>query len=79
MTPRRSDGLHDCDTERREAPLIPEMETGICRVAHFPLPNTREFRLRGAQRRGVRRVDATTREGRLLQDVRSTLLEHVGK
>ena len=26
-------GLHDCDTERREAPLIPEMETGICRVA----------------------------------------------
>jgi hypothetical protein len=38
-------GLHNCDTERREASLIPQMETGTCRVAHFPLPHTPEFRL----------------------------------
>jgi hypothetical protein len=38
-------GLHNWDTERREASLIPQMETGTCRVAHSPLPHTPEFRL----------------------------------
>jgi len=42
-------GLYNCDTERREASPIPEMETGTCRVAHFPLPDTREFRLRAVR------------------------------
>jgi len=33
---------------------------------------------RRGQRRGILRVDARTRAGRLLRDVRKTLLEHVG-
>src|SRR5215813_789522 len=39
-------GLYNWDMERREASPIPEMETGTCRVAPFPLPDPREFRLR---------------------------------
>jgi len=41
-------------------------------------PYTRlEPKSRG-QRRGILRVDARTREGRLLRDARKTLLEHLG-
>jgi len=31
------------------------------------------------QRRGLLKIDARTREGRLLRDVRKTLLEHIGE
>jgi len=50
---------------------MPSCTLPIARSARIP-PESR------AQRRGIPRVDARTREGRLLREVRKTLREHVG-
>ena len=49
---------------------MPSCTLPIARYARIP-PESR------AQRRGIPRVDARTREGRLLREVRKTLREHV--
>ena len=54
------------------------METGICRVAHFLLLDPHVFRMRAVRGAVASRVDAGTREGRLLREVRKTLREPVG-
>jgi hypothetical protein len=50
---------------------MPSCTLPIARSARIP-PESR------AQRRGIPRVDAGTREGRLLREVTKTLREHVG-
>ena len=50
---------------------MPSCTLPIARSARIP-PESR------AQRRGIPRVDAGTREGRLLREVRKTLREHLG-
>ena len=50
---------------------MPSCTLPVARSARIP-PESR------AQRRGIPRVDARTREGRLLREVKKTLREHVG-
>jgi hypothetical protein len=53
-------------------------DTGMPGCARPIAPYQRLPNQRRGQKRGIVRVDARTREGRLLRDVRKTLLEHVG-